>query len=547
MTGFCLYIVVQLLSGYYQYDSYNLEYSRVAQKYTLPAITICNVNPLNYTKLKEKGIYPAYKDWINVIKKRNSTEDEEKTEPNGDLDDIDIHTQFKMDIKASVIDSLTSFAREPTTYKNFTSFAYTSNGDCMEMNDNEVLVQRVNGAIGGLTLVLDTLTGDYLPETETAGFLVTLRMSNETVLSQEFGFLVAPGKQHNINLRTRKVTRLPEPWGNCEETVDHFDGKGFLTFKECYLNQMLWMYPKLRDLGCGCYPWYFYERYIQDPEDSKYEPNIGWKLIKYWTEVLPEQFRFNFTDTCKYEESSYKPNSGQIREESGVVSMEECAEICRDDTNCRYFLFTDTTNDILEANKCVLYKRGAEMEIIPSKNIVAGLVWGDTQCLNMEKCSVSAGAACVNKIMNELMGAEEEDLDDNGKSKTPPTCYEPCSYMEHSYDVSVGDFPTRKYWDDYLSKEVSNYDNYDTARLNLLKLVFYTDQMSSIELEQTPSYEITSFIAELGGLTDLFIGFSFFTAYQFFEWLVTRVVRKLQTERRTIDSSDNVNVEDANL
>ena len=55
------------------------------------------------------------------------------------------------------------------------------------------------------------------------------------------------------------------------------------------------------------------------------------------------------------------------------------------------------------------------------------------------------------------------------------------------------------------------------------------------------------FSAELGGLTDLFIGFSFFTAYQFFEWLVTRVVRKLHTERRTIDSSDNVNVEDANL
>lgn len=58
---------------------------------------------------------------------------------------------------------------------------------------------------------------------------------------------------------------------------------------------MLWMYPKLRDLGCGCYPWYFYERYIDDPEDSKYEPNIEWKLIKYWTEDLPEEFRFNFT------------------------------------------------------------------------------------------------------------------------------------------------------------------------------------------------------------------------------------------------------------
>ena len=35
----------------------------------------------------------------------------------------------------------------------------------MEINDKEELIQRVNGAIGGLTIVLDALTGDYLPET----------------------------------------------------------------------------------------------------------------------------------------------------------------------------------------------------------------------------------------------------------------------------------------------------------------------------------------------------------------------------------------------
>jgi hypothetical protein len=55
------------------------------------------------------------------------------------------------------------------------------------------------------------------------------------------------------------------------------------------------MHPKLRHLGCGCYPWYFYERYIEDTEDSKYEPNIDWKLIRYWTEELSEEYTFNFT------------------------------------------------------------------------------------------------------------------------------------------------------------------------------------------------------------------------------------------------------------
>ena len=36
---------------------------------------------------------------------------------------------------------------------------------CMEMNDGEQLIQRVNGAAGGLSLTLDAMTEHYLPET----------------------------------------------------------------------------------------------------------------------------------------------------------------------------------------------------------------------------------------------------------------------------------------------------------------------------------------------------------------------------------------------
>jgi hypothetical protein len=64
-----------------------------------------------------------------------------------------------------MIKILTRFAKEPTNYNEFTSLAYTASGLCMEMNDNEQLVQRVNGAVGGLTLILDAMTDHYLPET----------------------------------------------------------------------------------------------------------------------------------------------------------------------------------------------------------------------------------------------------------------------------------------------------------------------------------------------------------------------------------------------
>ena len=57
------------------------------------------------------------------------------------------------------------FAKEPQDHKQFTSNAYTSSGFCMEMNDHSYLVQKVNGAVGGLSITLDALTDHYLPET----------------------------------------------------------------------------------------------------------------------------------------------------------------------------------------------------------------------------------------------------------------------------------------------------------------------------------------------------------------------------------------------
>ena len=70
-----------------------------------------------------------------------------------------------MNTEQWLIKPLYSFAKEQKNYTDFTTLAYTSNGLCMEMNDDEVLVQRVNGAIGGLTLTLDAMTDHYLPET----------------------------------------------------------------------------------------------------------------------------------------------------------------------------------------------------------------------------------------------------------------------------------------------------------------------------------------------------------------------------------------------
>ena len=63
------------------------------------------------------------------------------------------------------------------------------------------------------------------------------------------------------------------------------------------------------------------------------------------------------------------------------------------------------------------------------------------------------------------------------------------------------------------------------ARGNLVKLVFYTSRMRVCFRVRTASYKFQNFIAEFGGLTDLFIGMSFFTLFQAIDILISKMMK----------------------
>ena len=48
---------------------------------------------------------------------------------------------------------------------------------------------------------------------------------------------------------------------------------------------------------------------------------------------------------------------------------------------------------------CRFYTAGSDIEGVAGRD-VTGLVRGDTQCLEIEKCSISAEQDCQNKIMS---------------------------------------------------------------------------------------------------------------------------------------------------
>lgn len=306
--GICGYLAGQLVFNYSKYETYNLDSTALAANYTFPAMTICNVNHLNYTAMRntpiskdsEFSVYDVYKNLSNAFK---DLDNDWSAYTYDALEDKDVFTEYAFDIEQAIIPELMTFGKRAITSDEFIDTGYTGLGTCLELNDNEYLVQKVNGAVGGLHMTLDLQTKHYLPETEMTGFIITFRSPNETILVQEYGFRVSPGNAYYINVKTSKVTRLAAPWGSCQDQYDHFDDQGFMTNKECALNQLLWMYPKLEDEGCGCYPWFFYSRYFEDSTDKKYDTAAKWRIMKYWTEDLPFEYNFQFNETCSYSDN----------------------------------------------------------------------------------------------------------------------------------------------------------------------------------------------------------------------------------------------------
>ena len=89
-------------------------------------------------------------------------------------------------------------------------------------------------------------------------------------------------------------------------------------------------------------------------------------------------------------------------------------------------------------------------------------------------------------------------MDDDGSHYyQAPRCDEPCAYEEYKYSLSNSEYPAVNYWDKTLSKIIAHYDTYKNAKLNLVKLVFFTEQMKVTTSVQTADYEIQNFIGKI--------------------------------------------------
>ncbi|XP_063694587.1 acid-sensing ion channel 1A-like [Bolinopsis microptera] len=385
MLGMGVWLTAELLQDWLTYPSYTELSSEFTNEYYLPAITICNINLMNKTKMEEDkievagkrgfnttvSVYKLFQDLQEKHQDRSSARSvASKDLPYERIDSMHAQQTYSWNIRSTLDLQSFTFAKEvlpANRESDYLTIRFTEMGSCLEVNDQEILVQRVNGRIGGLSMILDTRTEHYLESTETEGFFVLLRMPNETVLNKEYAFAVSPGKETFVQLQTTEITRLEPRHGTCkneedvfkssarsttdkkEETKEGINMDDTLTVKECFRNQVLWQY--MREPLCKCYPWYIYTRHINPPptRDTELEHHI----YQYFTQGISQEKRIEFDNSTCYYQDQFSYSGTSLKTLPSISSAVLCAEQCKQTDNCVYLC------GLLQVNKKQNTKKSA--------------------------------------------------------------------------------------------------------------------------------------------------------------------------------------------
>ncbi|GFR91637.1 degenerin mec-10 [Elysia marginata] len=101
-------------------------------------------------------------------------------------------------------------------------------------------------------------------------------------------------------------------------------------------------------------------------------------------------------------------------------------------------------------------------------------------------------------------------------------CPPPCEESTFSTSVSLGKWPTHKYWNVLMYHEghQSSDIGIEYAGVTLLKVDIYFDSLSLEKVESQPAYSWNKLLGDIGGQLGLMLGFSILTAVEILELLI---------------------------
>ena len=460
-------MVYNLLRAYFRYDSFNKTSIVWKDNVTLPALTICSSNHINYTLMREVLEQDGDSEIIEIF--NEAMDILEEYDGNGDFEEMimsrfdifrkivlyelqkgSFKMKFGMDIGTMVTGSphysFEEIGRNMTDPREH--MHPTELGLCIEFNDDGAFQQSCGGAKGGFSIDLNTNLRDYLPTTSSHGFTVFIRDPGENVMLNVGGFVISPGTETLVRLTSKSAKRLGPPHGTCKNVPNIYSKRNvkFETIRECSQRQII----QAMVTKCGCIPIYF--------AAQMFFRNKNHILDDFVEEI--KQIRAQKEYQQRYEWAQAKVNyTTRHDSENSITSLQH--QIAQSFINAPF------------------YKH------------VCGMV-------HESSCAV---------LVENLIKKRELNFE---------RCPEPCQYNEWDTAITSIPFPpTEKYFEKFLRNE--DIPTYEHAKNNLVRLHVYYDDIRVEETTQIPAYQPHNFIAEFGGTVDLFIGFSFFTVLQLVE------------------------------
>ena len=148
---------------------------------------------------------------------------------NWDNADFAIREEYGNDIHDMVVGHSFMFAGRRYYFEDKNRIddyiAETELGICLKLNDDGKMVQHIRGSRGGFTVTLNAHVDSYILSTNTRGFVVFIRDQHESVLLNQGGYIIAPGSESFMRLSKKKIQRLKEPHGTCENTKSDLSEK----------------------------------------------------------------------------------------------------------------------------------------------------------------------------------------------------------------------------------------------------------------------------------------------------------------------------------
>lgn len=204
-----IYNLTDTLIRYYKYDSYFSSKNVLQTQLRLPAITICNMNNLNLTKMNDK--FP-------ILANATLSNFQQSPTLRAQLEQIllkDVTDETQLTLEETFVYCLGGYLKA-LKCENYTEKLYTDTGICTTFNGQQTQVPLTAAAPGrqqGFALILDVnARQESMSAFRGDGFLISVHHHDEYPNLDQNSFLLQPGTVTQVQVQKKHTTFLDQPY-----------------------------------------------------------------------------------------------------------------------------------------------------------------------------------------------------------------------------------------------------------------------------------------------------------------------------------------------